>query len=116
MLSWLQGCNKSDYTSLVSLLMSPQRLSHGSGPTVEASHDMASHAALKSLAEGGLRDKVPDNMGAGDGYVWSLVTWHTRKCKLDFSFSLRCVTSLRRQSGDFTWPAFEWCPCGGGGG
>lgn len=62
-----KGCNKSDYTSLVSLLMSPQRLSHGSGPTVEASHDMASHAALKSLAEGGLRDKVPDNMGAGDG-------------------------------------------------
>ena len=98
-LSWLQGCNKSDYTSLVSLLMSPQRLSHGSGPTVEASHDMASHAALKSLAEGGLRDKVPDNMGAGDGYVCSLaplllITWHT--CKFDFSFSLRCVTSLRR--------------------
>lgn len=62
-----KGCNKSDYMSLVSLLMTPPRLSHGSGPTIEASHDMASHAALKSLAEIGLRETVPDNMGAGDG-------------------------------------------------
>ena len=60
--------------SLVSLLMKPPRLSHGSGPTVEASHDMASHAALKSLAEVGLREKVPDTMGAGDGCVQSCGT------------------------------------------
>ena len=64
--------NKTEYLSLVSLSTSPPQVSHGSGVTLEASHDMAALTALMSLAELGIDsiggDKDKDNkMAAGDG-------------------------------------------------
>ncbi|UYV61489.1 STAU1 [Cordylochernes scorpioides] len=43
--------NKLEHLSLVTLSTSPPHVKHGSGPTVEASHDQAALAALRSLAE-----------------------------------------------------------------
>ena len=68
---YFQG-NKTEYLSLVSLSTSPPQVSHGSGVTLEASHDMAALTALRSLAELGIDsiggDKDKDNkMAAGDG-------------------------------------------------
>uniref|UniRef100_A0A4D5RA94 Double-stranded RNA-binding protein Staufen-like protein n=1 Tax=Scolopendra viridis TaxID=118503 RepID=A0A4D5RA94_SCOVI len=63
--------NKTEFLSLVSLSTSPPQVSHGSGPTLDASHDQAALTALKALAELGI-DTVTDNkkdvnMAAGDG-------------------------------------------------
>jgi double-stranded RNA-binding protein Staufen len=49
-----KGNNKSEFLSLVSLSTNPPQVIHGAGPTLEASHDMAAHTALKALAETGL--------------------------------------------------------------
>lgn len=51
--------NKLDYLSLVSLSTNPPQVSHGAGPTIEASHDQAALTALRALAELGL-DSVTD--------------------------------------------------------
>ncbi|XP_013771843.1 double-stranded RNA-binding protein Staufen homolog 1-like [Limulus polyphemus] len=65
--------NKLEYLSLVSLSTNPPHVSHGAGPTIDASHDQAALSALRSLAELGL-DSVTEgakservNISAGDG-------------------------------------------------
>ncbi|XP_022238875.1 double-stranded RNA-binding protein Staufen homolog 2-like isoform X2 [Limulus polyphemus] len=67
--------NKMEYLSLVSLSTNPPHVSHGSGPTIDTSHDQAALSALRSLAELGL-DSVTEgvkaehvNISPGDGYV-----------------------------------------------
>ncbi|CAG0878827.1 unnamed protein product [Darwinula stevensoni] len=52
--------NKTEYLSLVTLSTSPPQVFHGSGPTVEASHDQAALNALKQLAEVGLDSAVKE--------------------------------------------------------
>ena len=42
--------NKGEVLSLVTLSTIPPQVSHGAGLTREASHDVASHAALRALA------------------------------------------------------------------
>eukprot|EP00918_Siedleckia_nematoides_P062235 GHVU01135745.1.p1 GENE.GHVU01135745.1~~GHVU01135745.1.p1 ORF type:complete len:804 (+),score=103.17 GHVU01135745.1:117-2414(+) len=54
-----KGNNKSEFLSLVSLSTNPPQVIHGAGPTLEASHDMAAHTALKALAESGLDSVQP---------------------------------------------------------
>jgi len=65
-----KGSNKSEYLSLVSLSTTPPQVSHGAGPTIDASHDIAALTALKALSELGL-DAVAaeklDGIGGGDG-------------------------------------------------
>lgn len=64
--------NKSEFLSLVSLSTNPPQVSHGAGPTIDASHDQAALTALRALAELGI-DTVTDNkqdstsIAAGDG-------------------------------------------------
>ncbi|XP_076349764.1 double-stranded RNA-binding protein Staufen isoform X8 [Tachypleus tridentatus] len=65
--------NKMKYLSLVSLSTNPPHVSHGSGPTIDTSHDQAALSALRSLAELGL-DSVTEgvkpehvNIASGDG-------------------------------------------------
>ncbi|XP_013772151.1 double-stranded RNA-binding protein Staufen homolog 2-like isoform X3 [Limulus polyphemus] len=65
--------NKMEYLSLVSLSTNPPHVSHGSGPTIDTSHDQAALSALRSLAELGL-DSVTEgvkaehvNISPGDG-------------------------------------------------
>jgi len=65
-----KGTNKTEYLSLVSLSTNPPQVSHGSGPSIDASHDMAALTALKALSELGLdiaEKKDVDTMAAGDG-------------------------------------------------
>lgn len=76
-----KGTNKTEFLSLVSLSTNPPQVSHGSGPTIEASHDMAARTALKALSECGLDHvsatiKKEDNkMASGDGpHIKSEVT------------------------------------------
>ncbi|XP_074657003.1 double-stranded RNA-binding protein Staufen homolog [Tubulanus polymorphus] len=58
-----KGNNKNEYLSLVSLSTNPPQVSHGAGPTTEASHDAAALTALKALSEMALG---VDKTGAGD--------------------------------------------------
>ncbi len=46
----LQQGGKAEFLSLVSVSTDPQLVSHGAGPTMEASHDVAAITALRSLA------------------------------------------------------------------
>lgn len=46
--------NKRDFLSLVTLTTSPPQVSHGAGSSVEASHDEAALAVLRTLARRGL--------------------------------------------------------------
>lgn len=73
-----KGNNRTEYLSLVSLSTNPPQVSHGAGPTIEASHDTAAITALTALSELGLDAVVPsapaaaqksitDNGAAGDG-------------------------------------------------
>jgi len=78
-----KGTDK-EHLSLVMLSTCPPHVSHGSGPTVDASHDMAALTALQELAKMGL-DKVtpappadntethsvgPSGNGPGSGDKW----------------------------------------------
>ncbi len=62
--------NKTEYLSLVSLSTNPPQVSHGSGVTLDASHDQAALTALRALAELGIdsvateKDKIA---AGGDG-------------------------------------------------
>jgi len=53
---------KGEYLTLVSLSTNPSQVSHGSGQSLESSHNNAAHTALKTLAANGL-DTItqPDN-------------------------------------------------------
>ena len=57
-LYYLQG-NKSEYLSLVSFGNNPPQVSHGSGATLDASHDQAALTALRAMAEAGLDTVAP---------------------------------------------------------
>jgi len=52
---------KGEYLSLVSLSTNPPQVSHGAGPTLEASHNNAAHTALRALANTGLDNVAQDN-------------------------------------------------------
>lgn len=54
----MQGSNQ-ECLSLVSLSTDPPRVFHGSGPSVEASHNMAALNALRQLAETDLDNVQP---------------------------------------------------------
>lgn len=54
---------KGEYLSLVSLSTNPPQVSHGAGPTLEASHNNAAHTALRALANTGL-DNVAQDKGS----------------------------------------------------
>jgi len=60
--SFVQGGNKVEYLSLVTLSTNPPQHSHGSGLTIDAANDSAALEALKTLAELGL-----DGMGCSSG-------------------------------------------------
>lgn len=46
--------NKRDFLSLVTLTTCPPQVSHGAGSSLEASHDEAALAVLRTLARRGL--------------------------------------------------------------
>jgi len=52
---------KNEYLTLVSLSTNPPQVSHGSGQSLESSHNNAAHTALKSLAATGLHTIDQDN-------------------------------------------------------
>jgi double-stranded RNA-binding protein Staufen len=52
---------KGEYLSLVSLSTNPPQVSHGAGPTLEASHNNAAHTALRALANTGLDNVTQEN-------------------------------------------------------
>lgn len=56
-----KGTNREEFLSLVSLSTNPPQMIHGSGASIEASHDVAAHKALLTLAEAGLDTVVTNN-------------------------------------------------------
>jgi len=47
---------KGEYLTLVSLSTNPPQVSHGSGQSLESSHNNAAHTALNTLADNGIQD------------------------------------------------------------
>lgn len=58
--------NKMEFLSLVTLTTNPPQVSHGAGPTLEASHDRAALAVLRTLAQLGLDAVAPRGLPASD--------------------------------------------------
>lgn len=56
---------KGEYLTLVSLSTNPPQVSHGSGQSLEASHNNAAHTALKNLASTGLDTIEQDTSTTG---------------------------------------------------
>ncbi|XP_064473325.1 double-stranded RNA-binding protein Staufen homolog 2-like [Ornithodoros turicata] len=58
--------NKMEFLSLVTLTTNPPQVSHGAGPTLEASHDQAALAVLRTLAQLGLDAVAPQGLAQPD--------------------------------------------------